>query len=143
VKDYEVAEEIVQDVLVDFLEALRSFHYQSSVKTFLYTIARNKTNDYFRKKKIKKVLFSALPHYLVESLKVFFIDEDLDRRETRAKIERVLRQLPNDYRLVLRLKYIEGEKVQQIAKRLALQFKATESLIFRARKAFIKLFTQT
>jgi len=48
--------------------------------------------------------------------------------------------LPNDYQFVLRLKYIEGERVNNIAKKLSLGFKATESLLFRARKAFIKVF---
>ena len=50
-KDYQVAEEISQDVFLDFVEALRDFHFQCSIKTFLYSIAKNKTIDYIRKKK--------------------------------------------------------------------------------------------
>jgi RNA polymerase sigma-70 factor (ECF subfamily) len=64
--DAEQSEEIVQDVFIDFLEALRNFQFQSSLKTFLISIAKYKVIDVIRKKKIKKVIFSALPQHIVE-----------------------------------------------------------------------------
>jgi len=48
--------------------------------------------------------------------------------------------LPNDYQVILRLKYMEGIKIKEIAGILKMNFKATESLLFRARKNFIKIF---
>ena len=139
-KDYNVAEEISQDVFLDFIEALRDFQYHSSLKTFLYSIARNKTIDYIRKKKLKKILFSALPSYFIEGLKTFLIDDELEKKELSTKIKKTLEMLPNDYRVIFRLKYIDGERVNNIAEKLSIGFKATESLLFRARKAFIKIF---
>lgn len=139
-KDYNIAEEISQDVFLDFIEALRDFNYQSSLKTFLYSIAKNKSIDYIRKKKLKKILFSALPPYFVERLKTIFIDEEIDKKELTVKIKKAMDSLPNDYQIVLRLKYMEGERVNNIADKLSIGFKATESLLFRARKAFIKVF---
>jgi len=138
--DYHAAQELTQDVFMDFIEALPDFHYRSSVKTFLFSIAKNKTVDYIRKKKIKKILFSALPSYIVEGLKTILIDEEIEKKELQAKIRKTLDLLPDHYRFVLRLKYIEGESVKYIAQRLALGSKATESLIFRARKAFVSIF---
>lgn len=140
IRDHLTAEEITQDVFLDFIEALRDFNFQSSVKTFLFSIARNKTIDYIRKKKLKKILFSALPPYIVEGLKTFVIDEEIEKKELAEKIKKTFATLPNDYQVVLRLKYQEGEKVKRIAKKLSLGFKATESLLFRARRAFIKVF---
>ncbi len=135
-----LAEEVTQDVFLDFIESLRDFRGQCSLNTYLFTIARNKTIDVIRKKKLKKILFSTLPFYIVEGLKTILIDEEIEKKELAAKIKKVFQRLPNDYQLVLRLKYIEGEKVKKIAQKLSLGFKATESLIFRARKAFIKVF---
>ena len=140
IKEKSRAEELTQDVFFDFIEALRDFHFQCSLKTFILAIARNKVIDEIRKKKIKKILFSNLPDFFVESLKVVFIDEELTKSELRKKIERVFEKLPKDYQLVLRLKYIENKKVSFIAKKFKMKFKATESLLFRARKAFIKIF---
>src|SRR3989338_1667049 len=117
-RDSLTAEEITQDVFLDFIEALRDFQFQCSIKTFLFSIAKNKSIDFIRKKKLKKILFSALPPYSIESLKAIFIDDELEKKELEKKISATLEKLPNDYALVLRLKYIDGEKVNNIAKKL-------------------------
>lgn len=138
----EKAEEMVQDVFIDFIEALRSFQGNSSLKTYLYSIAKYKVIDEIRKKKIKRVLFSALPNHFIESLAPVDFESEIERNETIRVIKRVFSQLPHDYAQILRLKYIEGEKVQDIAGKLSLPFKATESMLFRARKAFARMFTR-
>ncbi len=142
VKQKEISEEITQEVFIDFLEQLRDFRFQSSLTTFLLSIARNKAIDYIKKKRLKKILFSTLPQYVVEGLKTVFLDEEIEKKELARKIKKVFRKLPNDYQSILRQKYIEGEKVRDIAKRFKMSFKATESLLFRARKAFIKVFNE-
>lgn len=138
--DMHLAEELTQDVFLDFIEALRDFNFKSSLKTYIFAIARNKAIDVMRKKKIKKILFSAMPDYVVEGLKTIFMDEEIEKKEIEKKINNVMEKLPNDYHLILRLKYIEGEKLTKIAEKFSLGFKATESLLFRARKSFVKIF---
>lgn len=140
ISNYQTSEELTQDIFLDFIEALRDFRFQSSLKTFLFSIARHKVVDQIRKKKLKNILFSRLPSFIVESLKVVFIDEEIDKKELQEKISKIINSLPNDYQLILRLKYIEGVKIKEISEKLKMNFKATESLLFRARKSFIKLF---
>ncbi|VVA44055.1 conserved hypothetical protein [Candidatus Roizmanbacteria bacterium] len=140
INNYQTAEELTQDIFLDFIEALRDFRFQSSLKTFIFSIARHKVIDQIRKKKIKSILFSHLPSFIVESLKVVFIDEEIDKKELKEKIEKIINSLPNDYQLILRLKYIEGIKMKDVSEKLKMNFKATESLLFRARKSFIKVF---
>lgn len=139
-KDKSLAEEITQDVFLDFIEALRDFHFQASLKTFIFSIARNKVIDVIRRKKVKKILFSSLPAYVVENITQVMFDDTLEKKELAEKMKTVLQALPNDYQLVLRLKYMEGKRVKLIAEKLSLTFKATESLIYRARKMFVKVF---
>ena len=139
-QDKEISEELVQDVFIDFLEALRSFQYNSSLKTFLFSIAKYKVIDVIRKKKVKKVLFSAMPAHMVDNIMPVVMDDELEQKELAQKIQTVLGKLPHDYQTILRLKYLDGVRVKEIAERLALPFKATESLLFRARKAFTRLF---
>lgn len=141
VKDYYLVEEITQDTFFDFIEKIRDFRGECSLKNYLFKIAKNKVIDYIRKKKIEKILFSALPSTLVDNLKTILIDEELEKKQLQEKIKKTFQKLPNDYQLVLRLKYIEGEKVKSIAQKLSMKFKTVESLIFRARKAFIKVFS--
>lgn len=135
----EVADEILNKTFFDFFEALRDFKGKSSLKTFLFSIAKHKIIDYYRKKKLKEVFISKIPESVVLGLKVF-LDEEIERKGLEQKIKKAFNLLPNDYSKILRLKYIEGWKVKEIAKEFKMKFKATESLLFRARKAFIKVF---
>lgn len=137
ITDPQEVEELTQDVFIDFIESLRSFRGDSKIKTFLFSIARHKTIDYIRRKKIKKIVFSKLPQRFVEGLQAVFIDDELDKQELEQKIEQVFAKLPNDYQVILRLKYIENKKMKEIAAAFSLSFKAAESLLFRARKAFV------
>ena len=63
-KDQFLSEELTQDVFLEFIEALRDFRYQASLKTFLFSIAKNKTIDWIRKKKIKKIAVKNEYHFL-------------------------------------------------------------------------------
>ena len=134
------AQEITQDIFFDFIERLRDFRGESSIKTFLFSIAKFKIIDVIRRKKIKHFLFSKIPEPIIEKLTAVFFDDEIEKRELARKIERVFSRLPNDYALILRLKYMDGTKIKEIAKIFSLNFKATESLLFRARHAFIKHF---
>jgi len=137
-----IAEEITQDVFIEFLESLRDFRFQCSLKTFLYTIARNKTIDYMRKKKLKRILFSHLPAFVVEGLSAISIDDQIERTELQERLEETLNGLPHDYRMILRLKYIEEKSVKDISLQLVKTFKSTESLLYRARQAFINRYSR-
>lgn len=137
ITDENEVEELAQDVFIDFIESLRSFRGDSKVKTFLFSIARHKIIDCIRKKRIKKVVFSRLPPRVVEGLQAIVIDDDIDKKELQQKIEHVFAKLPNDYQVILRLKYIENRKMKEISQIFSLSFKAAESLLFRARRAFV------
>ena len=139
-KDRAVADELTQDIFMSLIESLRDFRYQCSLKTFIFTIARNKIIDHFRKKKIKRILFSALPQFVVEGLASVMMDDDLEKKQLQQTIEQTFHKLPRDYQLILRLKYIEDRSVRYIARRLVRTFKSTESLLFRARKAFKQIY---
>lgn len=134
------AEEVFQDSFIGFIDGLRNFRQQSSLKTFLYSIAKRKCIDKLRGKKFQKVLFSYLPQYVVESLAQVFLKDELDKKHIRYAIEKVLAAIPHDYAHVIRLKYIEEYTVAEISEKIHLPFKATESLLFRARRSFVKVY---
>lgn len=134
------AEELTQDIFFDFIENLRDFRGDSSLKTFLFSIARYKVIDVIRKKKIKRIFFCHLPNSLIENISAFILDDEIEKKELKEKIKKAFDKLPNDYQVILRLKYVNGERVRKISEKLTLTFKATESLLFRARRAFTKVF---
>lgn len=134
------AEEILQDTLYAFLEAIRDFAGDARLQTFLYSICNHKVIDFYRRKKLRHVVFSAVPQ--LESLAATMLtpEEELDVTMLREKIYRVLGKLLPMYKKVLLLKYADDLTVGDIARRLTISFKSAESQLFRARKAFVELF---
>lgn len=136
----EDVEEILQDTLYGFLEAIRDFHGKSSIKTFVYAICHNKIVDFYRRKKIKHLVFSQVPQLEMLVSPLLDPEAELDRAVAKDKIQQVLSRLLPVYRQVIQLKYLENVPVTDIAGRLSISFKSAESRLFRARKAFVELF---
>jgi RNA polymerase sigma-70 factor (ECF subfamily) len=136
----EDAEEIVQDTLMDSLEAFRDFTFKCTLYTFLCAIAKRKCFDYYRKKRISKVLFTHLPILERMYYSVKTPEEEYDEKALLQTVSEIFSRLTPKHRTLLRLKYIEGYSVKQIADQLSVSFKTAESSLFRARKAFVKAY---
>lgn len=134
-------EEIAQDTLFAFLEGIRDFTRKCSLNTYLCSIANNKVIDFYRKKKLKKILFSQMPPG-IEPLMSELGDPQkiLDNSLLTQQIKDIFASLTPLYAQLLKFKYIEGRSVSEMAKILKLSFKSAESSLFRARKAFVKLY---
>lgn len=134
------AEEILQDSLFAFLEAIRDFRGNSSIQTFIFSICNHKIIDYYRRKKIKHVVFSRVPQLEAVVSPLLNPEEELDANLLKEKIHRAFGRLLPHYRHILTLKYVDNLSVEEIAEKLTLTFKSAESRIFRARKAFVEVF---
>lgn len=143
VNSLEDAEEILQDVLLAGLEGLRDFNRKCTLSTYLCAIARHKVIDYYRRKKVKKIVFSQLPEEMIPVLSAFLgPEEEFDAGEVRERIGVVFSHLSPQYRKILHLKYIDGYSIIEIARALSVTAKSAESMLFRARMAFVKTYNQ-
>lgn len=136
------AEEILQDTLFAFLEAIRDYTGKSSVETFLFAICNHKIIDHYRRKKILHTVFSKTPNLEALVSPVFNPEEALDAALIKEKVRAVLGKMIPQYRSVLKLRYLDNLSVSEIAQRLATTFKSVESQLFRARKAFVEAFLE-
>jgi len=134
------AEDVVQDTLFAFLESLRDFHGECRISTFLFSICRHKIIDYYRKKKIKQVVFSRAPEIESVLSPLLSPEETLDAVLLKEKLHATLQKLLPQYTYILRARYILNMPVADIAKKLATTLKSAEMILFRARKAFIKAY---
>jgi RNA polymerase sigma-70 factor (ECF subfamily) len=132
-------EELMQDTLLAFLDALPLFNHQSSIWTFVVGIAKHEVADYYRKRYAKKVIKS-LP-LLSDLYDQQLHSSDETATELRLAITKVYQQLAPKQKLILQLKYEHGLSVTSIAKQLGVSPKAAESLLFRSRLAFQKAYT--
>ncbi len=132
----EDGEEIFQDTMLSFLDFLALFSGRSSLFSWLCGIARHEISDYYRKQKIKTVVFSRFPGFSRFISKALEPDAKMMRLEYERRVRKALEKLLPHYREALELKYMDGMSVSEIARRLNLSFKGCESVLWRARQAF-------
>ena len=127
-------EELVQDTFLACLKHLPLFRGESSIWTWMTRITQHEVADYYRKRYAKKFIH-ALP--LSELLPL----RDLsDAHEISQKVRQVLAKMASDEREILLMKYVDQKKVKQIAAELGRTAKSVESVLFRARLEFRKLY---
>lgn len=136
IDDEGTAEEITDDVLLAAYDSLSNFNQKCSEFSFICSIAKHKIIDYYRKKKLKTVLFSTNPMFEEVADKALSPERDVLKNELKKEIEATLSELKEGYGKLLRLKYIEGWKIKAIATRSELSIKAVESRLVRAKKQF-------
>ena len=140
INDGRDGEEILQDTLFAFLEAIRDFQGKSNLQTFLYSICNHKIIDFYRRKKIRHVVFSKVPQLEALISPLLSPEDELDATLLKEKVAHVLSMLLPNYRRVLILKYFDHMSVGEISKRLSVSAKSAESQLFRARRAFVEVF---
>ncbi len=109
----ELSEEIAGEAFVKLWERHASFNNIASVKSFLYTVARNRCVDSLRKKKVMK----KAELQLIKSNSNFnfeYFDEVAFAEMIRQIVDHI-EELPSKMRQVFKLYYIEGKKYKQIA----------------------------
>lgn len=136
------AQEVLQDVLFAFLESARDFQGECRLQTYLYSICQHKIIDYYRRKKFRHLVFSQLPQLEELISPLLNPEEVLDGVVLREKLKKTFQTILPKYAAILKLKYEEDLPVADIAFRFHATLKSTESLLFRARKAFSKAFIE-
>ncbi len=127
--DADLAEDIAQDSFVKLWDNKDSI-VMSTVKSYLYTIARNLTFNQVKRNKLK-YNFLAQTELGTENESPEFA---LEQKEFKEKLERVIASIPDGNREVFLMNRIEGMKYQEIADRLGLSVKAVEKRMSKALK---------
>lgn len=129
VKDWNAAEEIVQDVFYAY-STQQNFQGASSLKTYLVKITVHKSQNYLRSWKAKKRQW--FPSHEVDQV-VASIEQDILQKEQKQQLVDLLFQLPVKYREVLILFYYDSYSIQEIAGILSLKENTVKTRLARAR----------
>ncbi len=139
----EDVEEVLNDTFFEAIDSLQLLKKDENLQAWLYRIARNKIVDFYRKRKIKSVLLSQAPFLEILAKEMHQPEFQYEKNIIRQRIEKALHEISKPYRKILQMHYEENIPVKQIALELNLSFKATESLLYRARKSFQKAYERT
>lgn len=141
--DPENAELIVSETFEAAWKGYKTFKHKSSFFTWLCRIALNKIADYYHDQ------INRRSHLVVPTLKKLSqieskdipIEEKLALDELRHKVNEVLNLLPDDKRRLLQYKFYRDLSYKEISIIMKISPRAVEGKIYRAKKAFAKLFS--
>lgn len=131
VKNELLAEEVVQDAFLKAFKNLGSFHAQSKFSTWFYRIVTNEALMQLKKNKKDLLQFRAgYDENIYDESIGFAIAEE----EREYLVNEALRLLPPKESLVLRLFYLEEEKIRTITEITGWSEANVKVLLHRARK---------
>ncbi len=136
----EEAEEITQDVFVEIFHSAKKFKGDSSVSTWIYRVAINKSLDKLRYRKRKKrfafiesifkqdssELKHDVPHFEHPGIA-------LENRENSIILFQAIEELAEQQKTAFILSYVEELPQKEVAEVMNVSVKAVESLIQRAK----------
>ena len=132
VSDREIAEEVLQDVMLAAWKNATQFRGDSSVRTWLLVIARNRAMNTHRRRKLPLVT-------LDDAFGAFGQDtgplEKLEKKDSQAKVRDALNQLPAAQREVLLLVFYHQLTGPEVAQVLGLNEGTVKSRLHRAKEA--------
>jgi RNA polymerase sigma-70 factor (ECF subfamily) len=123
VQNYDDAADLAQEALIRIFRSIANFREQSSFSTWIYRITTNVCHDEIRKKKNARVLsLDEEIHMEDGEMKRQIMSDDpqpdevAEREELRRLIDDAIKSLPEDQRLVLTLRDIQGLSYEEISK---------------------------
>ena len=142
--DADAAEDIAQSTFCRAVTKLHTYRGEASLFTWLCTFCRHEISAFHERAGRRPAtvhLIEDQPEIrgALESLSVLAgadPAEQIEREELARRVHVTLDQLPARYAAALEWKYLDGFSVKEIAVRLGVSDKATESLLTRAREAF-------
>lgn len=141
--DEDATQEAVQAALIRAVQRIATYRGEASLFTWLCTICRHELVRLAERERGagRLDLREDLPaiRAALESLTAVSAqdpEEQTQRLEVSRLVQATLDHLPARYGDALEWRYIEGLSVGEIADRLGIGYKATESLLSRARDAF-------
>jgi RNA polymerase sigma-70 factor (ECF subfamily) len=139
------AQDVTQDVFITVIRRIEDFRGKSSIQTWIYRIAVNASLDRVRaiqRRKESMGIDEYLPTFTSEGKiadeLVDWSEEPLDHllsEEALLKIQEGIEALPEELRVALVMKDVEGFPLKEIADILELSLPAVKSRVHRARLA--------
>mgnify|MGYP001239093714 CR=1 FL=1 len=121
VKDKYLTEDLVQEVYIKVIQSYDTFQGKSSEKTWLFSIARHVTIDYFRKHGRRKKYLSSNS---IDEHQPFISDQSplpqeiAEKNEEIKKLYHYLDYCTEDQKMVLILRFIQGLSIKETASTL-------------------------
>ena len=131
------AEDLAQETFMKAFQKFESLGDKEKARSWLYSIARNVTIDYFRKNKHRSIpLDEMILENYARATAVDFRDDVL-RREVSQEVSKHVAALSVQDRMIVKLLYYEGFSYKEICDVLNINQNTLKSRLHRARKTLL------
>ena len=140
---YQEAEDITQEVFINVYEKLYQFDSNKKFSPWIYRIATNASISALRKK--KKVITLDFDEAYGKAYEDYYTADSgnpqlmFEREELKFFTDKAINELPENYRVVIMLRYQMDLNNQEIAEVLGVSKENIEVRVHRARKALRKI----
>lgn len=134
VKDKMMAEDIIQEAFISAFKGLKKFRREVSFYSWLRKIVINKSLDEIRRRKIE---FTELNEEIIGE-ETNGEEDKTSKQEMLNRIKNELFNLPDGYRIILSLYYLEGFDHEEISHILNISSSTSRSQLTRAKRIISK-----
>ncbi|WP_409251716.1 sigma-70 family RNA polymerase sigma factor [Bacillus sp. SCS-153A] len=130
VKNWNAAEDLVQEVFITVFQKIDTLEKGSSVKAWVLSIAANKSKDYLRSWHYKKLLFT---NSFTTKTNAESPEYHLVKQQDKTELSEAIFSLPVKYREVIILYYYQELTAEQMSKVLKINSSTIRTRLSRAR----------
>jgi RNA polymerase sigma-70 factor (ECF subfamily) len=147
--DRELTRDVVQSTVCKVISNLDGYRGEAPLFTWMCACCRNEIAAHFRRldRRPREVELHETDGPLTSASGYSAAsaggpEEELLRWEAAELVHVALDRLPSNYARAMEWRYLEGLSVAEVARRLDSSYKATESLLSRAREAFREIYDE-
>jgi RNA polymerase sigma-70 factor (ECF subfamily) len=135
------AEDSTQDVFVKIWKGLPGYHGGASLSTWIYTITRNTCLTELKKRSARATVSLHAPEFETMMERIPALRAPDHEPGTGMDVQAMLSKLPEKYRVVLTLFYLEQKSYEEVARMLGVPLGTVKTNLFRAKKEVLALAT--
>lgn len=143
-QDKDSLDDLVQETFIKAWKNIKKFDLQKNFRTWLYAIAKNTAYDFLKKKKTVPFsnFFDNDGNNQLDNISEDqpLPDELLARADLVQELEKKLQKIPDNYRIILLMRYKDDFSLQEIAEILNVSYNTVKSQHARALASLKKAF---
>lgn len=146
VGDYDAALDLTQEVFIKVYSSLVRYRPEFKFSTWIYKIAHNASIDHMRRNSTREQALTSEVDGEEREMPVMSRklspEQESEKEERRAEIERVVRQLPATYRELIILRHQHDLSYDEIAEVMSVPLGTVKNRLFRAREMMRQQFVE-
>lgn len=132
-KNYDDAQDILQEGFIKVFSKIGTFQGKSSLATWMSRIFVHTAINSFRKAHLKHVHVDITEEHYSERIAAEEQEEEVSDMPEQSRVLQAIQELPDIYRVILNMYAIDGMNHQEIAEHLKVSVGTSKSRLSRAR----------